>query len=372
MNATPVEQSPLFIPWKDPLSGITSFLLARRIAPLQQTFYFTNQSFSNDGRFFWFYCAFPPGGDAYYGRQLGVLDFAEQRIHYFPETQFMDASPFVDGETADVYWTTGLEIWKRGPNPEDKAARIGCFPAGLAQNRRPLRLATHLSLSADKSSFAIDAQFGSEWFVGDLPLDGSPFRLWQKFDRCYNHTQFSPADPDLLLTAQDFWFDPVTGKREEAEARLWLLRRGEEARPIFRGNPSSLRGHEWWDADGLHVWHVHYQHGTEKTNIMTGQSALIWPGDHTHSHADRSGQYLVGDSIPSPEVFRVAFFNVRTGKTVDIASHLPPLPIPRAHYHVHPHPQFCLDDKYICYTTNVLGKVDVAFVRVADLVASTT
>jgi hypothetical protein len=370
MNLPSLENSRLFSKWKDPESQVTSFLLHRRIAPLQQSFYFTNDSFSRDARYYWFYCAFPPGGDAYYGRQLGVVDFAGQRIHHFPETQFMDASPFVEPDTGEVYWTTGLEVWKRSPDPSARAERVGIFPYELAKGRRPLRLATHLTLSSDKTSLAIDAQIGNEWFVGDLPLDGSGFRLWQQFDRCYNHAQFSPTDPDLLLIAQDGWVDAATGEQGGTEDRLWLLRRGEKAKPIFPNRPSALRGHEWWDPDGLHVWYVHYNHGTEKVNILTGEITAV-PGRPIHSHADRQGLYVASDRILAPETWQVTFTNITTGKTIPIASHLSPLPIPRSRYHVHPHPHFCLDDKYICYTTNVLGQVDVAFVSVAELIAST-
>jgi len=360
----------LFSPWRDPVSGVTSFLLRQRIAPLQQSFYFTNDSFSRDARYYWFYCAFPPGGDAYYGRQLGVVDFAEQRLHHFPETQFMDASPFVDPDTGEVYWSTGLEIWKRSPDPSASAERVGVFPDEFARARRPLRIATHLSRSSDRASFAIDAQLGNEWFVGDLLLDGSGFRLWQRFDRCYNHVQFSPTDPDLLLIAQDGWTDASTGEKRGIEDRLWLLRRGETAKPIFPGSPSALRGHEWWDPDGIHVWYVHYHHGTEKVNILTGETALV-QGHPIHSHADQLGRYLVSDMAISSEAWAVAFTNIATGKTTPIASHLPALADPRSRYHVHPHPHFCLGDEYVCYTTNVLGQVDVAFVPIAELIART-
>ena len=36
-------------------------------------------------------------------------------------------------------------------------------------------------------------------------------------------------------------------------------------------------------------------------------------------------------------------------------------------YHIHPHPQFCGGDRYVCYTTNVLGMVDIAFAPVETL-----
>ena len=375
MTQVSIEKSPLFKRWKDPASGVESLILSQRVAPIQQSFYFTNTSLTNDGRFLWMYCSFPPGGDAYYGRQLGVIDFAEQTIRHFPETQFMDASPYVDKDTGEVYWTTGLAVWKRGPLPADKAVRVGVFPAELANNRRPLRLATHLTLSADKKAFAIDALIGADCFLGDLPIDGkTPFRLWQKFDRCYNHTQFSPTDPNLMVTAQDGWFDPATGKPGTTDDRIWLLKCGEKIRPACPNAPlsSDWRGHEWWDADGIHVWYIDYRKGTEKVNILTGEQTTVWPNGHTHSHNDQKSQYLVGDIYPNGKEFRVAFFNIKSGREISIVTDMPPLDHSRRDYHIHPHPQFCLNDQYICYTTNVLGTVDVALVSVDQLIERTS
>jgi hypothetical protein len=302
------------------------------------------------------------------------VDLRDQTVRHFPETQFMDASPFVDPATAEVYWTTGLGVWKRGPAPGGAVERVGQFPAELARQRRPLRLATHLSRSADHKSFAIDAQIGAEWFVGDLPLDGrGEFRLWQKFDLCHNHAQFSPTDPDLILIAQDGWTDPTTGEPGETHDRLWLVRRGERAKPIVPAapSPSSLRGHEWWDADGRHVWYIDYHGGTVKVDIRTGERTLVWPHGHTHSHADRAGRYLVGD-INVDDNWRVAFFNISTGKEINIVAQLPAPSPPLRSYHLHPHPRFCLNDRYICYTTTVRGIIDVAIVPVSQLIERTT
>jgi hypothetical protein len=41
-------------------------------------------------------------------------------------------------------------------------------------------------------------------------------------------------------------------------------------------------------------------------------------------------------------------------------------------YHNHPHPQFVFNDQAICYATLVRNKMDVAFVRTADLIAATS
>jgi len=371
------ENSPLFTRWTDPASGVESFLLNERVAPFQQTFYFTNDGMDASGRWLWFYAVFPPGGDTYYGRQLAVVDLAEQTVQLCPETQFTDASPFVAPESGEVYWTTLLDLWKRGPRPEDQVERINRFPADLANNRRPLRIATHLTRSADRKSFAIDTLMGRDCFLGDMPLNGEPFRLWQKFDRCYNHAQFSPVDPDLILTAQDGWFDAVTGDKGEAQDRIWLIRRGESIRPLFPDDPSNMRGHEWWSADGKYVWYVYYGRGVARVPVEGGKDEMVW--DLTlasHAHVDAAENYIVADVIP-PDLSesRVVFLNRKTGRAVDVVSHMPypdpDLSLWKGKYHAHPHPRFCPGDRYIAYTTTVRGMVDVALVSVASLAEKT-
>lgn len=54
------EQSKLFVPWFDPDSGITSYILGEHYAPSQQAFYFTNANVTNDGKHMWFYASYPP------------------------------------------------------------------------------------------------------------------------------------------------------------------------------------------------------------------------------------------------------------------------------------------------------------------------
>jgi hypothetical protein len=372
LTPTGLETSPLFCKWQDPVSGVSSYILSQHAAPFQQSFYFTTPSLGGDGRYLWFYCAFPPAGDAYSGRMLGVADLREQAVRYFPETAFSDASPWIDPQTSEAYWITGLELWKRGPRPGDEALKVNAFDAKVACHRRPLRIATHLTRSADGKRFNIDAEIGNEWIVGDIGTDSrKPLRIWQRFSRCHNHAQFSPTEPDTMLLAQDFWYDSATGRRGEAEDRLWLIRRGEAARPLLPNDPSPVRGHEWWDADGRHVYYIQYHCGTHRVDIDTGEVEIAWPGNQTHSHCDRTGRYFAGDFLGGPDPFRVAFFNRATGRAVDIVSGMPnPGDLP-SRYHIHPHPQFCHGDRLICYTTTVRGSVELAFASVEELVRHT-
>lgn len=368
-----VDSCSLFSPWVDPNSGITSYILAQRAAPLNQSFYFTNRSFSADGRYLWFYCAHPPSGNAEIGRTLGVADFGKETVTWFPDTAFRDASPFIDAATGDAYWCWEYSVYRRSPAPNAVAEQVNCVPESVHKKRYGKRLATHLTLSANRREFLIDAHLGREWCVGSLPLDGSAFQLWKTFDRCYNHAQFSPTDSDLALIAQDWWIDVATGEYHGYDNRIWLLQRGGEIRPVFSG--ASSISHEWWDPDGLHIWYVDYHKGTEKVNVLNGRRTSIWPNGTCHSHSSENGQFLVGDIGTyswQKTGCRVSFFNVAMGKEINIVSDLPLPAYPRDAYHIDPHPQFCMSDAMVAYTTTVMGKVDVALVKTKDLIHATS
>ncbi|EIP97110.1 hypothetical protein OpiT1DRAFT_01539 [Opitutaceae bacterium TAV1] len=390
-----VETSSLFTPWCDPLSGVESFVLQRRVAPLQQSFYYTTPSFTDDGRYLWFYCGFPPAGNANYGRTLAVVDFERQEIRHYPETQFLDASPAVDLRTGEAYWCTGPEIWKRGPLVDASPELVNRLPAEIVRGRRPWRIATHLTFSADRKALAIDAEIGREWFVGCAPLDGTPVEIWARPTRAYNHAQFCP-DPrngDLILVNQDSSTDPVTGECPNYENRMWLLRRDHPLRPLYpdaQAAVAHMHGHEWWSADGRHVWYIHYGRGVMRVNPFipnpesepgttsgpagNPEPENIWPLDYvSHAHTSADETLVVADCFPGPRTgpAKVAFLNRATGRTADIVTHMPYPPEPLPRYHAHPHPQFCYGDRYICYTTFVHGRSDLALTPVSRLLEAT-
>jgi hypothetical protein len=365
------ETSALFTPWTDPVSGVTSQILTPRVAPVQQSFYFTSPSMTEDGRWLWFYTAHPPAGSADAGRALAVADLERGTVRTFPETAFRDASPMVDPVTGEVYWCSNYAVYRRGPREKDRVEKVNELPEELHRNRMGKRLATHLTFSADRRELFVDAHLGREWILGSLPLDGGAFGVWKRLDRCHNHAQFSPADPDCALVARDWWLDVATGERHEYDNRMWLLRRDGSMRPLMEG--ASRIAHEWWDAGGRHVWFVDYDRGTGRIDIESLETEWIWPGGTVHSHASRCGRWLVGDvgtySWQSTGC-RVLFLNRETGRETAIVSDMPLPPLSRGSYHLDPHPQFVAGDEWIVYTTMVRGTVDVARTRVADLLAA--
>ncbi len=355
------EQSPLFSAWRDPISNVESWIFNQNIAPVHKSFYFTHSSFSADGRFLWIECVFPPNKLP----QLALVDMALSTVELYPETQF-DSRPYVDPETAEIYWGIGSEIWKRGPYRSDTCQLVNRLPESLIHNRPVYRTTSHLSRSADGKTFAIDARVGSDFIIGAMPLDGSPFELWKCQDQQYNHALFSPTDPDLILISQDAWFDIGTGKAGEVFDRLWLIRRGGDLYQILPNDPlpSANRGHEWWHSDGSAVWYLDYTEGpgqgTKCVDLATGKVEEVWAHGHSHSHCDSTGTYFIGDIVSWPEDrWQVAFFDRQQQKEIAVVSLLPPCDM-RKRYHIHPHPSFCLDDRYVSYTTNVRGRVDFA------------
>ncbi len=367
------ETSRLFSRWKHPVFGVESFILTERLAPVQKSFYFVNRSFTDDGRFLWVVCMFVPPGGRNVVPVHGVIDFEKDEFNLYHETQ-ASSTPMVDQRTGDLYWNQGLDLWKRGPLPGDQPVLFNRFPKDVARRRMPSLLSTHLTLSADGKSLGMDARFDTECYVGDIPLDGSPIRIWQKFDGCYDHGQFSPTDPDLQLVAHEYWQDHIDEpfQHDLPYHRLWTIRRGEKARPVLK-EPVSHSGHEWWDPNGTHLWYVHYGVGVKKVTLATGEEEMKWPGSLSHAYSDQTGRYLVADSMEDPVISDciVGFRDTVTGKEVEIVNRTPLAADLTQCGHLHPHPQFCLNDRYICHTTTIHDRVDVALVPVEQLIRRT-
>lgn len=366
-----VNGSPLFEPYTDPSSGVICHILTSRVAPVQQSFYFVNESWSRDGRYLWFYCAYPPSPT----RTLAVVDFYQHEVQHFADTQFSGASPFVEPETGGIYWCTRDSVWTRTPQPLDEAQLVNRVPEELLRNQPVQCLATHLSRSADRSSFFIDAFVDGRTLLGSLPLDGSDFALWHEFTDGLrrNHAQFSPHEPDLALFAWDNSWERSTGRRIPYENRMYLIRRGEEPKSVF---PTPTRcTHEWWDSDGRHIWCM--MDGTVRVDTQTAEVERVWNEGKWHAHNDATRGLIVADNNHREKGFyrgcpsTVDFFNRETGASVRIVRNPEHSDYAGRSYHIDPHPRFCLDDRYIVFTTTVRGTIDLAIVDTAQLIALT-
>ncbi len=360
------ETSKNFSCHRDLSTGVESWILTGHVAPYQQAFYFVNDSFSGNGRYLWFYCGFLPSK----ALCLGVLDFESDEMTVFPSTQFLDASPAVHPVTGEAYFFSRTELWKIAPHPDAEPEYINRLPDEIVKGRNPIRSATHITFSPKGDSICIDPGFGRECFLGEMPLDGSECKIWQHLDFYANHAQFSPVDPDLILFCQDGCRDIVTGEQVDTRKRIWTIRRGGQAKPIFPDIDTPMHGHEWWSADGRYIWFIHYGQGTFKYDIATGELLRERPTNLpvSHSYSSSDDRYLATDiCCHEYDYMQMLFTDLQADKEIFIVSAMPKIPYVLRNFHCHPHPHFSVGDRYITYTTTVRGRVDVAVTSVSHI-----
>ena len=367
-----LKNHPYFTEWTDPVSGVKSYVLTKKVAPLMQSFYFTNSSLSADEKYLWFYAGFPPSPIS--SRMLGVvsMDAENPFIQLFPETVFSSCSPLVTDEGDSVYYAQGNGIWlfHLGHKPE-KIMEID--PKYIA-NRHLFGISTHLSLSADKKYLLIDGKVGNRWFVAKGDLETRKVEIIREFPRCYNHAQFCPTDPKLFSIAQDWFHDPLTGGQMFFDQRIWVM--DIDATFCYPIQPKEWFGHgsdachEWWSKDGLLCW-TDYQKGAFQFDVKTEKKEHIWKRQLCHTHCDSTRRFWCADQNPytwKTTPCQVLFYDAQTGKETAIASGLPTPPWSRFEYHTDPHPQFSPSDRYVVYTTSVAEDVTLAICPVDQMI----
>ena len=377
-----LKNSKYFVEYTDPESGVVSYIFNHDLMPLTQSFYFTNPSMSDDGRYIWMYCSFPPAGDTRFGRSLGVVDTVLDTFHHYPETMFHDASPIVDTKTGEIYFTNGTGLWRRHPDPARRVEQIAPLPDFLKNKGTVHKLATHMTFSPNGKKLCFDAIVGNRFYFGEIHLDKGEFELWHEFDYCKNHAQFNPTKPDLMLLAEDDWTECDTGARHRIRydengklARMYIMEKGKD--PIYIPPLFVEARHEWWSGDGESIFYIDWDYGTIKYDLRTKEYKVINPRGTWHAHATVDERYFVADEneIDGTKWFRgcksrVHFYNSVTGKHVNIITENPALYTRENQcvYHIDPHPQFTYGERAVMFTTTVTGKVSMAICDVAQLV----
>ncbi|MBE6931692.1 MAG: hypothetical protein E7463_15595 [Ruminococcaceae bacterium] len=388
-----VENSRHFTKRIDPVSGMTCYVLSTRVAPIQQAFYFVNSGLSGDGRYFWFYCAFPPTP----GHCMGVVDLLTDEVRVFPETFAGDAIFAVEPDSGNVWWGTAQGYFIRTPHPGDKPLlaaplpRLGRFGAA----------GTHLTFSRDRREMFVDIQCSDRSVLGSIDIASGTFTEWFRTEEGvpYNHAQFNPVDPNLALCAHEYHVDKATGKsfppprtEDGIYPRLHTVTRdGVDTMypPMY-----DVAGHEWWSADGKKIYYED-GHRIIRWDLEKGCNELVVDGDRFHdpdkfdatvwhAHCSADEKYFTADSDywleNCPRFWRgnashVSFYNTVTDRHVDIVSYNPTVPewTPERQcpYHIDPHPRFVLNDQWITFTTTVDGRVDAAIAPVAPLLRAT-
>lgn len=385
-----------FTTYIDPVSHVKMAVLATRVAPIQQGFYFVNSGWSDDGRYLWFYCAFPPAA----GHSVAVIDFLTDEIHHFPET--LGSGWMVDHRNGDLYWGCSEGIYRRSPHPEDKPQLIARMPEDC-YNAGARSIATHLTFTPDYKELVADINtvFGS--YIGSFDIVTGEYHHWYKTEPgiCYNHAQCNPVDSDVCMCAHEASRDPATGKTvrppmvDGVYPRLQIIKRNGERTMI--PPLDNYATHEFWAADGKSIYYCNeHCHDAEENGCMVVQDHLdgsapevvcrvkIPGGNGTwHAHCTKDETYFVIDgSLPSMGrtwwrgcESTVHFYNRETGMLFRFLTRNPIVegwtPDNQSIYHIDSHPRFVLNDTMVTLTTTVRGKVDVAVVSVDQLLEAT-
>ncbi len=351
-----------FVRDEDAPAGVERYFLDLPHLPVTQSFYFVNDPLDATGRWLWFYYSRDLAT-----RMLGVVDLSDGEVHLTEEV-FLDASPVVDPRTGAAYYFQDETLYRYDVR-QRRREFIAQTPAELRTGQRGKRIATHLTWRADGQALNFDAHYGRSWHAGDITLADGRFTLWRSFDRCYNHAQFSPTDPDLQLIAQDGWIDLQTGEHFDYDQRMWLLRRDGACTPLY-DQPTPLHGHEWWDPTGAAVWYVHYGVGIKRYHLTTRQTDLMLPGEFSHAWSSRDGRWLITDQNvnppDAPKRWQVRCWDLHTDRALTLADDLSQMSCHVA-LHLHPHPRLTANDRWTCFTLLRGGRATLALVDMQTL-----
>lgn len=367
--------------WRDPESGMESFILKERVAPVQQSFYFTNSSVSPDENWLWFYAAFPPNRN----RVLGVVSLNPDAplARIYPQAGFTGgASPMVAPDGRGVYFCMANSVYLM--DIKGNTRLICSVPEDYIANRHCPRIATHLTLSADGKYLLLDGELGNFWWVGTGNIETGEVKILREFGENHNHAQFSPVDKSLFMLPQDWWRDRVSGKYFCIQHRIWLMNieqtRYEPVRPEdWWGVKGGARAsHEWWSRDGQVCWNDYGSEdaskgGTYEYDPYTRAATHVWKRPLCHAHCSSDRRFWCADDNPylwQEDPVRIRFFDRVSGKEALVVSSMPQPPVHRDVYHLDPHPQFSPGNTWVVYTTTVRNRVDVALAPVKNIINS--
>ncbi|MCD8483136.1 MAG: hypothetical protein LR015_11010 [Verrucomicrobia bacterium] len=352
---------------------MTSYLLRNVVAPVQQSFYYTQPSLSADEKWLWLMVAWPPSPS----RSLAAvsLDPCNPVIHHFPQAQFPTALPLIAPD-GGVWFGSGASIYKMTLDGE--TTKVFTLPDRFIAGRRLDRLATHLSLSSNRQFLLLDGAIGAGWFVGTAHLATGEFHLIREFDTHHNHALFSPTDSTLFTIARDKQCHPVSGKFSHHNKRTFLMdtanTRYHCVNEQFKCAPFRGACHEWWSADG-HICYIDYETGAYEYDIHSGLTQHIWQEPLCHAHCSSNRRFWCADESPykwREQPCKVLLFDRLTGQRFEVQSGMP-MPdgdywATRNTYHIDPHPQISPRDNYIVYTATSETRITVALAEIEHIV----
>ncbi len=379
MTKTP-QTSKLFRKYVDPQSGVVSYVLDTRIAEEQQSLYFTQKSMTEDGRFIVFWIC---GGERGNRKACAVVDFLTDEVS---PLEVYGSRPFLDTKTAIFYWFEPDGFYRMDLRAASRQKEKLCdIPKELlAEGKRLLSCATHVTLTHDRSKVFMDARVDDRFIQGLLDFRTGRFEKWGEEAACVNHGQIHPFNDRLALCAHETrWTDSrnVQHRIQNIDGvypRLLLVEPEGKRRIIPPMN--NYATHEHWSADGKGFYYCSHgeQYGVIYYDLASGKQQRVAPVRASHATMSADHRYFTYDASVGGWwrgcSWRVGFYNSATKKEIFLYSVLPAFNTREnpSKLHPDPHPQFVCGDRYIICTINHGdGRMDLSVTPVAPLIEKT-
>lgn len=388
------ENSKLFERRVDPVSKVVSYALVYG-APddNRQSLYFVTKSMTEDGRFLLFWHTTgnerkPPMGR----RRVKLADLAQGKVLDLGEPSPLLYTPFIECKQNYAILVNAARRFVRVDfTSPDKPVELCAIPKELEAMGRVLSLATHLTLTRDRTKAFLDVHIltpeGKRRYVqGLLTLATGAWEQWGETDFMANHGQLNPVNDRLGMIAWECCWEKQGQefqRRTGTYPRMWLVEPGNKRR-LIPAEARNFASHEIWDDDGKGFsWCgrgamnpldtvYHYDLATGKQEKWCGFAGA------RHNNCSPDNKYVVTDVAPERWwrgcKWRVGFWNRETNKGVWIYTTRPAL-MPVNHQsvlHPDPHPHFVMQGKYVVSTaSNADGHMDVFVTPVAPLIEMT-
>ncbi|MBQ8457782.1 MAG: hypothetical protein IJ540_09305 [Prevotella sp.] len=369
--------------WIDKDTGFRVFKLTRRPGT-NHSFYFHNQPFVGQEMLFLGSDASFAGNDNLYGagreyrQQLYAVNLQTLAIRQLTQETQGVRSEVVCPQTHEYFFQQGDSVFALNIDNRQKRL-ITVMKEGLRGNFETVN--ADGTLLAGKLDCPEEARI-----LKEHPQKGEFFRLIFEskaqrtiftidtrtgmVDTVYsenewtNHMQFSPTDPHLLMFCHE-------GPWHEVD-RIWtidVVKRGQPRLIHKRTIHREIAGHEWWGADGQHIYFDLQKPRGEtffvgKTDVYTGKEVdyelqrdewsvhYVTSWDLTFMAGDGGASNSVARSPNGHWIYRFDIDNQRlkSTKLVNLKNH---------QYKLEPNIHFSPDDRYIIFRANFEGAENV-------------
>lgn len=383
-----LDRHPLFEAYRDPHSGVVSYLLKNPFGKPLSVPYFSVKSFTPDENILFGYLRHGPmTTEGFDGSALSRETIAESSLFLLDlergeikvsENSANYPSAFIDDRRGLLFYTRDNSLWTM----DLKDFRERCWftlPSSISGQGRRVLFGTHLTMSCDGRRILLDGRYGVYTFLGVFDVEEMRFEIVADGRRTFfDHGMYSPADPHLAYFAHEWWLDPDNGDFHPIDHRIWLVRTDDGCppwplpQPQGYNVPKNVHGqttHEWWAPDGTALYSILHEYGIARIDVATGSSELVWQGGCCHGMCDASQRYFVVDQNTYLDKPRsVLFIDRQTGQTRMIAQDMPrPPEVFNRYYHLDPHPQFSPKGSFILYNGTMTGIADFCLCPVDQL-----